>query len=171
MNKDEKKAHDKAIEYFKTLGIWERGMVLHHIDPELKTKDPERYHEWRIDDVVPLTVRQHMAIHMRMRMKGIKKTDKHREAMKAGHRKERRNCNIMIHRVVRGEDGVEGLEAYVFRTCKEAARHVGCSLQMVYQTASGTQRNRRAMGWTCTYVPKSVDVGKVAEEVVKALVA
>lgn len=173
MTKKEKTNHDKAVEYYKSMGIWIEGMVLHHMDPTLKYTDPGRYHEWRIGDVVPMTVEQHLRLHMSLRNPlGHRKSDKHREAMKNGHRMERRECRVMIHRVV--EDGVHGVEAYVYPSCAEAARHIGCSLQLVYQTASRTQRNRRAKGWRCDYVPKSVSLGKVAEDAfdkVRALVA
>ena len=172
MKKDEQKKHDLAIEYFKALGYWKPGMVLHHSDPSLKLRDPERYKNWNVEDLVPLTVGQHMRIHMGMKNPlGTKKSAAHVRAMLAGHKKERRNCNVLISRVTVNENGVEGIEACVFPSCAAAARHIGCSLQLVYQTASKTQHNRTAMGWNCNYVPKSVSVGKVAEDLVKALVA
>lgn len=171
MTKEETKKHETAIEYFRAMGDWKPGMVLHHVDPTLKLRDPGRYHEWKIDDLVPLTVQQHMRIHMGMKNpRGIKKSAAHVRAMVAGHRKERRACNIMISRVT-VENGVEGLEAYVFPSCASAARHIGCSLQLVYQVASKTQHNRHAMGWNCNYVPKTVSLGKVAEDLVQSLVA
>ena len=172
MTKAETKKHDAAIEYFKARGDWEPGMVLHHMDPTLKLRDPERYKNWNVEDLVPITVQQHMRIHMGMKNpRGSKKSADHVQAMVSGHRKERRACNILISRVLVDENGVDGLEAYVFPSCAAAARHIGCSLQLVYQTASKTQHNRHACGWICNYVPKSVSLGKVAEEVVKSLVA
>lgn len=36
---------------------------LHHIDPTLKYFDLSRYCEWRIDDIMPLTVADHMKLH------------------------------------------------------------------------------------------------------------
>ena len=176
MTKKEKALHDNTLNHYKTMftafGVdWDsQRWCLHHLDEQMKHRDPERYHEWNVEDVVPLTVRQHMALHMKLRMKGVEKTEKHREAMKNGHRKERRNCNVMIHRAV-VKDGNEGIEAYVYPSCAAAAKHIGCTLQMVYQTASRTQKNRRAMGWSCDYVPRSVSIGKVAEDIVRSLVA
>lgn len=171
MTKEETKKHDIAIEYYKALGYWKPGMVLHHVDPTMKLRDPQRYKNWNIDDLVPLTVPQHMRLHMSAKNpRGVKKSADHVKAMVAGRRKERRNCNVLISRVS-VNDGVEGLEAFVFPSCAAAARHIGCSLQLVYQTASKTQHNRTAMGWNCNYVPKSVSLGKVAEEVVRSLVA
>lgn len=171
MTTEERSKHDIAIEYYKARGVWKTGMVLHHTDPSLKLRDPQRYRNWNIDDLVPLTVAQHMRIHMSAKNpKGGKKSADHVRAMVEGHRKERRLCNILIHRVV-VNDGVEGIEAFVFPSCAAAARHIGCSLQLVYQVASKTQHNRTAMGWNCNYVPKSVSLGKVAEEVVRSLVA
>lgn len=172
MTKEETKKHDMAIENFRARGLWKTGMVLHHVDPTLKLRDPERYRNWNIDDLVPLTVPQHMRIHMGLKNpRGGKKSADHVRAMLEGHRKERRNCNILLHRVLLDENGNEGIEAYVFPTCAAAARHVGCSLQLVYQVASKTQHNRRAIGWNCNYVPKTVSLGKVAEDMVKSLVA
>lgn len=172
MTKEEQKKHDIAIEYFKARGDWKPGMVLHHVDPSLKLRDPERYRNWNVEDLVPFTVAQHMRLHMSAKNpKGGKKSASHVAAMTAGYNKARRlSCNILIHRVVRG-NGTDGIEAYVFPSCAAAARHIGCSLQLVYQTASKTQHNRRAMGWSCNYVPKSVSLGKVASDVLKTLVA
>lgn len=172
MKKEERSKHYTAIEYFRARGDWEPGMVLHHTDPSLKLRDPERYRNWNVEDLVPVTVQQHMRIHMGMKNpRGTKKTAAHVRAMVEGHKKERRACNILLHRVLLDENGNEGIEAYVFPTCAAAARHVGCSLQLVYQVASKTQHNRRAMGWNCNYVPKSVSLGQVAEETLKNLVA
>lgn len=177
MTKEETKKHDDTMKHYKNLftsfGVdWDsQRWCLHHIDENMKLRDPRRYHAWRIEDVVPLTIQQHMSIHMKSRNpSGVKKSADHVKAMVAGRRKERRACNILISRVS-VNDGVEGLEAFVFPSCAAAARHIGCSLQLVYQTASKTQHNRTAMGWNCNYVPKSVSLGKVAEEVVRSLVA
>ena len=100
--------------------------------------------------------------------KGRKKTASHVAAMAGGKRKERRACNVLIHRAVY-DNGAEGIEAYVYPSCAAAARHIGCSLQLVYQVASRTKQNRRACGWSCAYVPKSVSVGEVAADVLKSL--
>nr|DAW56111.1 MAG TPA: hypothetical protein [Caudoviricetes sp.] len=171
MTKEEQKKHDIALEYFKALGYWEPGMVLHHVDPTMKLRDPQRYKNWNIDDVEPLTVQQHMRIHMgKKNPKGVKKSADHVKSMTEGHKKERRSCNILISHVV-NENGIEGIEAYVFPSCAAAARHIGCTLQLVYQTASKTQHNRTAMGWNCNYVPKTVALGQVAEDMVRSLVA
>lgn len=171
MTKEETKKHDIARAYYKALGYWKPGMVLHHVDPSLKLRDPQRYHEWNVEDLRPMTKIEHRSYHMKLQNpKGGKKTTEHVRAMVSGRRKERRNCNVLISRVVE-KDGVEGIEAYVFQSCAAAARHIGCSLQLVYQVASKTQHNRTAMGWSCNYVPKTVSLGKVAEDMVKSLVA
>ena len=171
MTMAERAMHERAVGYFAGLGIWAEGMVLHHTDPTLKQRDPERYHEWRVADLRPMASRDHQSLHMRLRNpKGRKKTASHVAAMLAGKRKERRACNVLIHRLV-NVDGVEGIEAYVFPSCAAAARHIGCTRQLVYQVASRTKSNRRACGWSCNYVPKSVSVGEVAEDVLQSLLA
>lgn len=170
MTQEEQEMHAAAVDYFKALGIWQPGMVCHHADTTLKQRDPARYHEWRVEDLRPLTVPQHAGLHMRLRNpKGSIKTKEHVAAMVAGHNKERRQCNVLIHRELHGK-GADGIEAYVFPSCSAAARHIGCSKQLAYQVASKTQHNRRACGWICNYVPKSVSLGKVAGDMLKSLV-
>lgn len=172
MKKEEQKKHDKAVEFYKSLGVWKPGMVLHHVDPNLKKTDPERYHDWRIEDLKPMGKEEHRSYHMKLQNpKGGKKSLDHVRAMVEGHKKERRSCNILISRVLLDENGNERIEAYVFPSCASAARHIGCTLQLVYQVASKTQHNRRAIGWNCNYVPKTVSLGKVEDEVVRSLVA
>lgn len=169
MTSEERYRHDIAVDYFTALGIWQPGMVLHHLDTTLKRRDPVRYHEWRVEDLRPLTVPQHAGLHMaRRNPKGSTKTKEHVAAMIAGKRKERRACNVLIHRLVSG-NGAEGIEAYVYPSCSAAAGHIGCSKQLVYQVASKTKHNRRACGWICNYVPKSVSLGKVAGDMLQSL--
>lgn len=169
MTSDERERHDIAVDYFTALGIWTPGMVIHHTDTTLKQRDPERYHEWRVEDLRPMSIASHNSLHMALRNpKGSKKTREHAAAMLAGKRKERRACNVLIHRELHG-NGADGIEAYVYPSCSAAARHIGCSKQLVYQVASKTQHNRRACGWICNYVPKSVSLGKVAGDVLKSL--
>lgn len=170
MTSEERERHDTAVDYFTAIGIWQGGMVLHHLDPTLKQRDPERYHLWRVEDLRPLTVPQHAGLHMRIRNpKGSRKTASHIRAMMAGKRKERRQCNVLIHRLVKGSRS-DGIEAYVYPSCSAAARHIGCSKQLVYQVASKTQHNRRACGWICNYVPKNVSVSEVAGDMLQSLV-
>ena len=170
MTMAERERHEQAVGYFAGLGLWREGMALHHTDTTLKHRDPERYHEWRVEDLRPMSIASHNSLHMRLRNpKGRKKTASHVAAMAAGRRKERRECNVLIHRVVT-ESGADGIEAFVFPSCAAAARHICCTRQLVYQTASRTTRNRRACGWICAYVPRSVSVGSVAEETLRSLV-
>lgn len=170
MTMAERERHDIAVGYFAGLGIWAEGMVLHHIDPTLKHRDPERYHEWRVEDLRPMSTASHNSLHMRLRSpKGRRKSAYHVAAMVAGKRKERRACHVLIQRVI-NESGAEGIEAYVFPSCAAAARHICCTRQLVYQTCSRTTHNRRACGWSCNYVPKSVSIGKVADDMLQSLV-
>lgn len=46
------------------------GMVLHHIDPTLKTRDPERYSQWNVKDLIPMPKAQHRSLHMKIEAKG-----------------------------------------------------------------------------------------------------
>ena len=40
-----------------------KGWVLHHKDPTLRHTDINRYNEWRIEDVVPMTNEEHSRLH------------------------------------------------------------------------------------------------------------
>lgn len=49
-------ARRAAWKWFETHGFEDhRGMVLHHRDSSMKTRDPGRYAEWRHGDLVPMT--------------------------------------------------------------------------------------------------------------------
>ncbi len=48
-------------------------IVLHHIDRTMKKRDPERYAQFRVDDVTPMLRRAHISLHM----KGRKHTKAH----------------------------------------------------------------------------------------------
>lgn len=55
----------KAREYF---GIYcNREYDLHHKDPNLIYTDPERYNEWRPEDLIVLTHSEHAKLHTRLR--------------------------------------------------------------------------------------------------------
>lgn len=55
----------KAREYFwpELHGSCPKGWCLHHIDESLQHSNPERYIEWRIEDLIPLTLSEHAKIH------------------------------------------------------------------------------------------------------------
>lgn len=38
-------------------------IVLHHIDRTMKKRDPERYAQFRVDDVTPMLRRAHISLH------------------------------------------------------------------------------------------------------------
>ena len=47
----------------KEMGKPSHGYVLHHKDPSWRTEDPERYAEWRPDDLEMMTRGDHIALH------------------------------------------------------------------------------------------------------------
>ena len=44
-------------------GKCRKGWVLHHKDPSWKYDDPIRYAEWRIEDLIPMTLADHNKMH------------------------------------------------------------------------------------------------------------
>ena len=62
-----RKCHDITWNYFVLQGeIPENDSYkwcLHHIDPTMKYFDLSRYASWNIEDVMPMTVSQHIKLH------------------------------------------------------------------------------------------------------------
>ena len=56
-----RKNHDKARKYFGILG--NKDLDLHHKDETLMYTDPERYNEWRPEDLVVITHGEHTRYH------------------------------------------------------------------------------------------------------------
>jgi len=66
--KQSRRNHRNAWGYFVvTGGIPKDAMpfewCLHHVDTTLKFTDPQRYDEWRIEDLVPMRMSDHIALH------------------------------------------------------------------------------------------------------------
>lgn len=67
MNEHTSKINNRrAWSWFEKHGFKDhRGLVLHHIDTTMKSRDPKRYSEWRPEDLQVMTVQEHRALHMR----------------------------------------------------------------------------------------------------------
>ena len=135
----------KAWEYFERKGYTEHdGMVLHHIDINMKAQDPERYDQWLPEDLVPMSKTQHRALHMKLQnKKGTKHTKKHNKKISESMRKsDIRNKKIVISRPA--QEAVE----MEFNSLAEAARYIGCSKQLVSQCLRPGSKNKKAYGYT-----------------------
>ena len=58
--------HSIAFACFQAAGLIpkdSKNWCLHHKDKTLRMRDPKRYYEWRIEDLVPLTSSQHAKLH------------------------------------------------------------------------------------------------------------
>lgn len=65
--KSEYQLKNIAWKYFISKGLApvdHSGWALHHKDINLKKEDPVRYHQWRISDLMPMTVEDHRSYHM-----------------------------------------------------------------------------------------------------------
>ena len=100
-----------------------KGLDLHHKDPNLKHTNPKRYHEWRIEDVEPLTRADHRKIHMGEQTKGKKHSKSHNKKISTSL-KDFYSTKKKI-RIFREADVQE------FKTLSEAAKHLECSRQLV----------------------------------------
>lgn len=103
MRKEYKINHTRAWCYFIALGLLPYNVkknewVLHHKDPELRYKDPVRYNEWRIEDLVPMLKSEHTAMHHKGRhhseetKKKISKINKGRHLSEETRRKISEKC-------------------------------------------------------------------------------
>lgn len=79
--------HHMAWCYFKEEGLLPEDAkpyewVLHHIDTTMKYTNIERYIQWRIEDIVPMTVGEHTKLHWQLdhdeRCKKMSETHKER---------------------------------------------------------------------------------------------
>ena len=117
-----------------------QGLVLHHIDPTLKSRDPERYNQWNARDLMPMTKQQHRSFHMKLEARRLTRTRQH---------------NAKISQTLR-EHNIKGkailatisTQAYVFNTLADAARFIGCSKQLLSQCLRPSTANYTARGWT-----------------------
>ena len=85
--KEYRKNHTIAWNYFVKIGLIpendQHKYVLHHKDPSLKTEDPERYDEWRIEDLIPMTKSDHSSFHNKG--KTVIFTEEHKQHISENH--------------------------------------------------------------------------------------
>ena len=136
----------KAWEYFERKGYAEHdGMVLHHLDVNMQTQDPERYNLWLPEDLVPMSKTYHRALHMKLQnKKGTKHNSKqHNKRISESMR----NSDIRNKKIVISRPAQEAVEME-FNSLAEAARYIGCSKQLVSQCLRPGSKNKTAYGFT-----------------------
>lgn len=67
-NKTYRRNHRRAWDYFVSIGkipmfAKKNEWCLHHKDTNLRVTDPERYNEWRVEDLVPMLKADHSRLH------------------------------------------------------------------------------------------------------------
>lgn len=82
MPRKNRKNWEIAYNYFVSEGLIPQNhakneYVLHHIDDTLKTQDPVRYYEWRIEDLQPMLRSEHTSMHQN----GVKRSTEYRERL------------------------------------------------------------------------------------------
>ena len=151
-----------AMKYFEDNGMLEgiENPRLHHKDVNLKTDDPERYAEWRIEDLVPMSLKDHMKLHMKLKVKkGTHKSRTQRKRIGAGvkaHNKRFANCLWVLSKTI---DGIE--QRLVFKTCIAAAKAIGVTKQAVSQCTRPNSTTKNVKGWSVSLVNiEDIIVGK-----------
>ena len=138
--------------------IQSRGtIVLHHVDVMLKSQDPERYAEWRPEDLQPMEKREHISMH-----NSHPHTKLHNKRIARGVKRAneaRQGCVIIAFDPL--TDDIE-----IFPTAASAAASLGCTKQWAGQCL----RN----GWKCCgyklmrFSGSQDDFSKAREEVCHA---
>ena len=115
--------HNKAWKWFEQNGYANHSkMVLHYKDVNMKKDNPERYNQWNVEDLIPMTLKEHRRLHMKLQnKKGCKHSKKHNENIKKAMKKAVRNKIVKIYIDATPED------AKYFNTLAEAARYIGCT--------------------------------------------
>lgn len=114
--------------------------VLHHIDPTLKHRDPERYHKWLVCDVQPMTIQDHRRLHMRMEQRQRTRTKEHNDKISQSlSTSTTRGKRIQIIR--------KSIDIRVFDNLQQAADYIGVSRQLLSQCLRPNTKNRKAKGY------------------------
>ena len=140
----ERKNHKKAWAYFEAHGYANHyKMVLHHVDPNMKTRDPERYARWNPEDLIPMSMQDHRRLHMAVQnAKGTKFTDDHLINLRKSM-----TTRVGIGSKIVKITGKSGKDVKYFSTYADAARYIGCSKALVSQCLNEKQANRTACGY------------------------
>lgn len=140
----ERQNHRKAWAYFEAHGYANHyKMVLHHVDPNMKARDPERYAQWNPEDLIPMSIQEHRKLHMAIQNpKGKTFTKDHLENLRKSM-----TIRVGIGSKIVKITGKSGEDVKYFSTYAAAARYIGCSRALVSQCLNEKQANRTACGY------------------------
>lgn len=156
----------KAKKYFEELGLLpkDRGIhdyVLHHVDPDLKYNNVERYIEWNPEDLVVMTRSEHTRFHhsgennymygkhwseeerlkRSIAEKGVPKTKEHREKIAKGRSKQVMciNTGEIFYNATECAKKVGLCIACISESCNHGKSYKGLSFK--YLKEYGTNKN------------------------------
>lgn len=136
-------------DYMKMIESSGSRLELHHLDPNLKYKNYRRYCEYRIEDVIPLSQKEHLRLHKF----GKKHSPEHNTNIKNSMKLVACKKKINGKKIVKLEK--DGIVKY-FKTGLAAAKWLKCSRQLVYQVLSEKVEfisYRTAKGWNLSLIP------------------
>lgn len=128
-----RKNHDKTFKkLIQKFGIENpENYVLHHKDMSLRTEDQERYCKWLMKDVVLMTKKDHLKLHMKIRNpKGSVKTAEHKHRISEGVKAAKKAFSGKQIRIQRPAQNAVDMS---FTSCGAAAKFIGCSKQAICQ--------------------------------------
>lgn len=96
---NENSARRAAWKWFEKHGFEDHaGLVLHHKDTSMKSRNYKRYAQWRHGDLVPMTVQEHRRLHMKLEQSRRTRTKAHNGRISEGVKNAERGRTILISR-------------------------------------------------------------------------
>lgn len=136
-----------AYEYFKKHTNLKK-FVLHHIDVNMKTRNPKRYNEWRITDLVPMTIQDHCSLHMTLRHKNhqMKRTSEWSKRLSKAMQEHNYFKRAGKKWQIVNKSGKT--LAKVFTAPAAIAKYIGCTRQTIYKILNEKYPNKSVCGYT-----------------------
>lgn len=121
-------SYNAAVAFF---GL-EKGQVLHHVNPDLKQNDIDRYIQWNPEDLVVMTKAEHAALHNHLRGSRSEETKK-----KISESVSKNNAACKRTRCI--DTGEE------YASAEEAALHFGLNGGDVRKVCTGQQKSTKGL--------------------------
>lgn len=140
---------DKARQYFISIGAIPktakpREWVLHHKDIYMKNNNIKQYIQWNIEDLIPMTRKEHLRLHSKLNpsCKGKKLTEEHKQKIsnsQKGHR------NYLPKNFVPWNKGKKGKSVSTETRMKMSASRLGRRISAEHKQHIGD--SKRGMHW------------------------
>lgn len=137
-------------------------MVLHHIDPTLKKRDPKRYKEWRIEDLTVMTNAEHTRLHSKGKVlseETKKRISENHVGFEGRHHSEATKEKIKA--ALRGKDNPNSKRVLcvetnaIYYSAAEAHRITGISASGITRCCNNEKYYKTAGGYRWRYIDET----------------